>query len=47
MFLGGAAGSAGATFAWDFAGWIAVTILGAAMAAAGVLVQVCYADRKV
>jgi predicted MFS family arabinose efflux permease len=39
MFLGGAAGSAAATWAWSANGWTAVTMLGGAMSAAGVLIQ--------
>jgi predicted MFS family arabinose efflux permease len=39
MFLGGAAGSAGATLAWSTGGWSAVSILGAALAAAAAAMQ--------
>lgn len=39
MFLGGAAGSAAATYAWTSGGWTYVTLLGAALAAAAVLIQ--------
>lgn len=39
MFLGGAAGSAAATLAWDLAGWIAVCALGALFAAAAMAVH--------
>jgi len=39
MFLGGAAGSAAATWAWNANGWTAVTILAAALSAAAVLIQ--------
>jgi len=39
MFLGGAAGSAGATLAWSAGGWSAVSILGAALAAAAAAIQ--------
>ena len=41
MFLGGAAGSAGATLAWDTGGWNAVCAFGAALAAAGCLIELC------
>lgn len=39
MFLGGAAGSAAATWAWNANGWVAVTALGGALAAAGLTIQ--------
>lgn len=39
MFLGGAAGSAAATYAWTSGGWTYVTLLGAALSAAAVLIQ--------
>ncbi|WP_448664259.1 MFS transporter [Sphingomonas sp. CJ20] len=39
MFLGGAAGSAAATWAWSISGWTAVTILGAGASAIAVLIQ--------
>lgn len=46
MFLGGAAGSAGATWAWHLDGWVAVTGLGAALSAAAVLLQIVAARRR-
>ncbi|WP_184085449.1 MFS transporter [Sphingomonas xinjiangensis] len=46
MFLGGAAGSAAATWAWSARGWTAVTMLGAALSAMGVLIQLAAAKRK-
>lgn len=46
MFLGGAAGSAGATSAWHLDGWVAVTGLGAALSAAAVLLQIVAARRR-
>ncbi len=39
MFLGGAAGSAVATFAWSVGGWSAVCIAGGLMAASAIMVQ--------
>ena len=39
MFLGGAAGSAGAMTAWDFGGWGAVCGFGAALAALSLLIE--------
>ncbi len=39
MFLGGAAGSAAATWAWNANGWVAVTVLGGALAAVGLTIQ--------
>ena len=41
MFLGGAAGSAGATLAWDYGGWNAVCAFGAVLAVAGCLIELC------
>ncbi|UYY60358.1 MFS transporter [Sphingomonas sp. S2-65] len=46
MFLGGAGGSAAATWAWSANGWTAVTILGGALSAAGVLIQLAGIKRK-
>ncbi len=46
MFLGGAAGSAAATWAWSTSGWMAVSILGAALSAAAVAVQLAGAGRS-
>jgi hypothetical protein len=39
MFLGGAVGSAGATFTWHHGGWAAVSILGAGFAVAATVLQ--------
>ena len=39
MFVGGAIGSAAATVAWSMGGWIFVSAIGAAFAAAGLLTQ--------
>ncbi|WP_424136731.1 MFS transporter [Roseomonas chloroacetimidivorans] len=39
MFLGGAAGSAGATAAWNFGGWGAVSLFGAGLAALALILQ--------
>jgi predicted MFS family arabinose efflux permease len=39
MFLGGAAGSAGATLAWNVGGWTAVVMLGIVFSAIGVVIQ--------
>jgi len=46
MFLGGAAGSALATVAWDAGGWAWVAILGVVLAAAGTAVQILAALRR-
>ena len=45
MFLGGAAGSAGATFAWNVGGWTAVVVLGGALSLIGVLIQLAGLKR--
>lgn len=39
MFLGGSAGSAGATLAWNAAGWPAVVAYGIALAALAVVID--------
>ncbi|MFD1950740.1 MFS transporter [Sphingomonas arantia] len=44
MFLGGAAGSATAIWAWN-AGWTAVTIVGGTLSAAALLIQLLHARR--
>lgn len=41
MFLGGAVGSAGASLAWQFAGWAAVCAFGAALIAIALGLHVC------
>jgi predicted MFS family arabinose efflux permease len=46
MFLGGAAGSAGATVAWNVGGWIAVVTFGVILSAAGVLIQLAGLKRE-
>jgi predicted MFS family arabinose efflux permease len=46
MFLGGAAGSAGATFAWKTGGWTAVVMVGVACSAGGVLIQLAGLRRR-
>jgi predicted MFS family arabinose efflux permease len=43
MFVGGACGSAGATFAWQHGGWTAVSLFGVALSAMATLVQARYA----
>jgi predicted MFS family arabinose efflux permease len=45
MFLGGAAGSAAATWAWAASGWTGVTVLGGTLSAAGVLIQLASLRR--
>jgi predicted MFS family arabinose efflux permease len=46
MFLGGAAGSAGATYAWNAGGWTAVVGVGVIVSIVGVLVQLAGLKRK-
>jgi predicted MFS family arabinose efflux permease len=46
MFLGGAAGSAAATFAWNAGGWTAVAGLGVAFSALAVLIQLAGLKQK-
>jgi predicted MFS family arabinose efflux permease len=46
MFLGGAAGSAGATSAWNAGGWTAVVVLGVVFSVIGVLIQLAGLKRK-
>jgi predicted MFS family arabinose efflux permease len=46
MFLGGAAGSAGATFAWSAGGWTAVVVLGVVFSVIGVLIQLAGLKRE-
>jgi predicted MFS family arabinose efflux permease len=41
MFVGGAVGSAGASLAWQFAGWAAVCIFGAALVAIALGLHAC------
>lgn len=46
MFLGGALGSAGATFAWQFGGWTLVSALGIAFAVLATVLQVAGWRRR-
>ena len=46
MFLGGAGGAAAATAAWGAGGWIAVAILGIALAGAGSVLQIGAARKR-
>lgn len=46
MFLGGAGGSAGATFAWNAGGWTLVVLLGGVFSIVGVLIQLAGHNRK-
>ncbi|KQU55648.1 MFS transporter [Sphingomonas sp. Leaf339] len=46
MFLGGAAGSAGATFAWNAGGWTPVVLFGGVLSLAGVLIQLGGQKRR-
>ena len=46
MFLGGAAGSAGAMMAWDFGGWAAVCAFGGALASLALLLEVLGRNSK-
>jgi hypothetical protein len=41
MFLGGAVGSAGASLAWQFAGWAAVCAFGAGLIAIALGLHIC------
>jgi predicted MFS family arabinose efflux permease len=41
MFVGGAVGSAGASLAWEFAGWTAVCSFGAALVAIALGLHAC------
>jgi hypothetical protein len=45
MFLGGAAGSAAATLAWNGGGWTAVAGLGVTFSALAVLIQIAGPKR--
>lgn len=46
MFLGGAAGSAGATMAWGAGGWVPVVLLGGSLSAFAVLIQIAGAGSR-
>ena len=46
MFLGGALGSAAATLAWNGGGWLAVSVLGIALAAVATVLQLHAAHRR-
>lgn len=46
MFLGGAGGSAGATLAWNAAGWQGVCLLGGTLALAAVALQLAARSRR-
>lgn len=46
MFLGGAAGSAVAAWAWTASGWTGVTVLGGMLSAASVLIQLANLRRE-
>jgi predicted MFS family arabinose efflux permease len=48
MFVGGAVGSAGASLAWDFVGWVAVCTFGAALVAIALGLHACgrVADKR-
>ncbi|WP_076070361.1 MFS transporter [Sphingomonas montana] len=46
MFLGGAAGSAGATLAWNGGGWTAVVVVGGVLSGVGVLIQLVGPQRQ-
>jgi predicted MFS family arabinose efflux permease len=46
MFLGGAAGSAAATWAWTASGWAGVTMLGGTLSAGAVLFQLATLRRE-
>jgi predicted MFS family arabinose efflux permease len=49
MFVGGAVGSAGASLAWEFAGWTAVCAFGAALVAIALGLHACgrVAEKRV
>jgi predicted MFS family arabinose efflux permease len=46
MFVGGAVGSAGASLAWEFAGWAAVCIFGAALVIIALSLHTCGRGRE-